>query len=85
MGKGKGGGFSGGGFSGTNGGIMGSGVFGHFGSTVVCKAEDSSIYCQFVKIFNILIMFLMVIFVIYLVYTFYNLWFSSSRRGTSKK
>ena len=32
-----------------NGGILGSGVFGLFGSTVSCKDSDNSYYCNFVK------------------------------------
>jgi hypothetical protein len=35
-----------------NGGILGSGVFGMFGSTVNCKDADNSFYCNFVKFFN---------------------------------
>jgi len=31
----------------SNGGIMGSGVFGMFGTTIQCKSEDNSLYCSF--------------------------------------
>jgi len=90
MGKNKGGGLvgggvGGGGVSGMNGGIMGSGVFGHFGSTVHCNSNDGSMYCEFVKIFNVLIMCLMIFVIIYLVYTFSKIWFSNSSRGGSSK
>jgi hypothetical protein len=47
-----------------NGGILGSGVFGFFGSTVHCKDSDNSFYCNFVKFFNFVIMAL-VLFVIF--------------------
>jgi hypothetical protein len=47
-----------------NGGILGSGVFGFFGSTVHCKDSDNSYYCNFVKFFNFVIMAL-VLFVIF--------------------
>ena len=52
-----------------NGGIMGSGVFGLFGSIVNCKAEDEGVYCSIVKMFNLMIMFLIACFVFYLVYS----------------
>ena len=47
-----------------NGGILGSGIFGMFGSTVNCKDSDNSYYCNFVKFFNFIIMGL-VLFVIF--------------------
>lgn len=52
-----------------NGGILGSGVFGLFGSTVSCKDSDNSFYCNFVKFFNFLIMFLVIAYVIFIAYT----------------
>jgi hypothetical protein len=55
-----------------NGGIMGSGVFGMFGSTVNCKAEDNSIYCSIIKIFNIMIILFIVCIFIYFLYSWYN-------------
>ena len=64
-----------------NGGIMGTGVFGMFGSVVNCKAEDGSTYCEFVKIFNVLIMLLVIFFIIYFVYTFFQTSFSSKHVG----
>ena len=45
---------SGGSTSGGNGGIMGSGVFGLFGTTIHCPASDTSYYCTFMKFFNII-------------------------------
>jgi hypothetical protein len=50
-----------------NGGILGSGVFGLFGSTVSCKDSDNSFYCNFVKFFNFLIMILTILFIIYII------------------
>lgn len=55
-----------------NGGILGSGIFGLFGSVVNCNASDDSIYCNIVKIFNLLIMFGVVLFILY---TAYNIFF----------
>ena len=48
-----------------NGGILGSGIFGLFGSTVTCDSETSSLYCNFVKGFNVLIMLLVILGVLY--------------------
>lgn len=53
-----------------NGGILGSGVFGLFGSTVSCKDSDKSYYCNFVKFFNLFIMLLVIVYIIFVAYTF---------------
>ncbi len=55
--------------SSSNGGILGSGVFGLFGSTVTCKAEDNSVYCQIIKLFNLLIILFVVGFIVVFVYS----------------
>lgn len=52
-----------------NGGIMGSGIFGFFGTTIQCPASDTSYYCNFMKIFNV---FMIVCFLIFILYTAYN-------------
>ena len=67
-----------------NGGIMGSGVFGLFGSTIVCKAEDESIYCSFVKIINMIFMSFILFFILYLVYNVLTMWFRTNR-GTGRR
>jgi hypothetical protein len=56
--------------SGSNGGIMGSGIFGVFGTTIKCDSKDDSMYCNIMKLFNILIVFFVVCFIIYFVYTY---------------
>lgn len=55
---------------GGNGGILGSGIFGMFGTTIHCNATDNSMYCNIMKLFNILIVVLIVSFIIYFVYTY---------------
>ena len=55
----------------SNGGIMGSGIFGHIGTTIMCKAEDNSAYCTFMKFMNVVIMGLLLLGIIYLVYYFF--------------
>jgi hypothetical protein len=55
-----------------NGGIMGSGIFGMFGSTVHCNANDNSFYCSIVKIVNMIIMFFFFTVIIYLLYLAFN-------------
>ena len=55
-----------------NGGILGSGIFGLFGSTVTCDSETSSLYCNFVKGFNVLIMLLVILGVLYFALTFFG-------------
>ena len=55
-----------------NGGIMGSGIYGMFGSTVVCNSTDTSFYCSMTKFVNQIFMFLTIAFfvlvVLYVVY-----------------
>ena len=64
-----------------NGGIMGSGIFGFFGTTIQCPASDTSYYCSFIKIFNV---FMIVCFILFILYTAYNYimpnYFSKKRR-----
>lgn len=57
----------------SNGGILGSGVFGMVGSVVQCKADDNSWYCSLTKLVSGLIMILFLIFlVISIIYLFLN-------------
>lgn len=51
-----------------NGGIMGSGIFGMFGTTVQCKADDNSAFCMLSKTVNVIIMIGFLIFVLYIIY-----------------
>jgi hypothetical protein len=55
-----------------NAGIMGSGIFGMFGSTVHCKADDNSMFCTLSKFVNVIIMFFFLIMVFYLLYVAFN-------------
>jgi hypothetical protein len=57
--------------TGGNGGIMGSGVFGLFGTTIQCPASDTSLYCSFMKIFNVLIVMIIVFTILFYAYTFF--------------
>jgi hypothetical protein len=63
-----------------NGGIMGSGVFGFFGTTIQCPASDTSFYCSFMKLFNMFIVFFIIIFIFW---TIYNFWVNN--RSTRKR
>jgi len=55
--------------SANNGGILGSGIFGLFGTTIQCKSEDDSIYCNIMKLFNLLIVVFVVAFVLYYIFS----------------
>jgi hypothetical protein len=55
-----------------NGGIMGSGIFGMFGSTVHCDANSNSFYCSITKLVNLMMMFFFLAIVIYLIYIAFN-------------
>ena len=52
--------------------IMGSGVFGNFGSIVKCEATDDSIFCTIMKLFNILLVIFILLYFIYLGYIAYK-------------
>jgi len=56
-----------------NGGIMGSGIFGFFGTTIQCPASDTSLYCSFMKIFNVLIVVGIVFFILYAAYNYFSM------------
>ena len=53
-----------------NGGIMGTGIFGFFGTTIQCPASDTSYYCSFMKIFNIIMILGVVFFILYTAYNY---------------
>lgn len=57
--------------TGVGGGILGSGIFGIFGTTIRCDSKDDSTYCNIMKIFNLLIVFFVVIYILYIVYNFF--------------
>ena len=64
-----------------NGGILGSGIFGMFGSQVVCKGTDDTIYCNIMKWFNVLIVIIMFFVILYFIYyVLKNFVFSSNKR-----
>lgn len=53
---------------GGGGGILGSGIFGFFGTTIRCDSNDNSTYCNVMKLFNLLIVFFVVAYILYIVY-----------------
>lgn len=59
------------GHSSSNGGIMGSGIFGFFGTTIHCNSTDNSMYCNIMKLFNLLIILTVVFYIMYLAYYFF--------------
>ncbi len=64
------------------GGLFNSGIFAFFGTTVNCDADDDSIYCNIMKMFNLLLVFL---FVIYILSFIINFLFHPSYKGGNKK
>jgi membrane associated rhomboid family serine protease len=64
-----------------NGGILGSGIFGMFGTIIQCQSTDDSLYCNIMKFFNLFFMILLVIFVLWVIYSVsYPLLFSKRGR-----
>jgi hypothetical protein len=66
---------------GGNGGIMGSGIFGMFGTTVHCDSKDDSYFCELSKVVNGLIMVIFLAIIVYLIYAFATGKFSSVKGG----
>jgi hypothetical protein len=56
--------------SSSNGGIMGTGIFGFFGTTIKCDSTDDSIYCNIMKLFNLLIVLFVICYMVYIAYTY---------------
>jgi hypothetical protein len=52
------------------GGMLGSGIHGMFGTTIVCKSDDTSYYCMFSKLLNSIMMFFMFAVILYIAYTY---------------
>ena len=50
------------------GGILGSGIFGIFGTTIKCDSKDDSTFCNIMKLFNLLIVFFVVAYILYIAY-----------------
>jgi hypothetical protein len=71
--------------TGGNGGIMGSGIFGMFGTTVHCKAEDNSMFCTLSKFVNVIIMVFFLCFVFYLIYIAFNYFRSGGKMFGGRK
>jgi hypothetical protein len=67
-----------------NGGIMNSGIFGMFGSTVHCDANNNSFYCSITKLVNLIIMFFFLAMVVYLLYVAYN-YFTKGKKIMARK
>lgn len=65
----------------SNGGVLGSGIFGVFGTTIQCASTDTSMYCSIMKLFNLLIIFLVVGIIAYYGYLyFFSSYSKKSRR-----
>uniref|UniRef100_A0A6C0JLA7 Uncharacterized protein n=1 Tax=viral metagenome TaxID=1070528 RepID=A0A6C0JLA7_9ZZZZ len=64
-----------------NGGIMGSGIFGHFGTLINCDSKDDSMYCNIMKFFNLFLLLVMFLVIFYFAYTlFIKPYFNSKKR-----
>jgi hypothetical protein len=53
---------------GGGGGILGSGIFGLFGTTIKCDSTDDSMYCNIMKLFNLFMVVLIVAYILYIAY-----------------
>jgi hypothetical protein len=55
------------------------GIF--FGNVVNCDSKDESMYCQLVKLFNVLIMVVIILYVLYFVYYYVSPYLFSGKRS----
>jgi len=68
-----------------NGGILGSGIFGHFGSVVQCDANDDSMFCTLTKFVSTIAMLIFLAVLAYLIYyVFKTVTYSGSIGNGSK-
>ena len=51
-------------------GMFGSGIFGFLGTTIVCNASDTSMYCQIMKGINIIIVLVCILLVFYFLFLY---------------
>jgi len=51
-------------------GMFGSGIFGFLGTTIVCNATDTSLYCQLMKAVNVLFILVCIVLILYFVYLY---------------
>lgn len=65
----------------SNGGIMGSGIFGAFGTFINCDSKDDSMYCNIMKLFNLMIVVIIVCVILYYIYIFL---FASQKKYSSR-
>lgn len=61
-------------------GMMGTGVHGMLGTTILCKSDDTSYYCMFSKMLNSIIMFFVFVVILYAAYTYLMPMFSKKSR-----
>jgi hypothetical protein len=54
----------------SGGGLFGSGIFGFLGTTIVCNATDTSMYCQIMKAVNIIILIASISLILYFLYLY---------------
>ena len=64
----------------SNGGILGSGIVGFFGTTIKCDSTDTSMYCNIMKLFNLLIVLFVVSYIIYFAYLYFAPSFKLNKR-----
>lgn len=55
-------------FGQSSGGMMGTGVHGVLGTTILCKSDDTSYYCMFSKLLNSIIMFFVFAVILFTAY-----------------
>lgn len=51
-----------------NGGIGGSGVHGFIGTSVICKSEDTSLYCNFMKFMTVIMNIIVLCVILFVLY-----------------
>lgn len=50
--------------------FLGAGLVGVFGTTIKCEATDTSLFCNIMKLLNVIIAFFIIICIFYTIYTY---------------
>jgi hypothetical protein len=66
----------------TGGGGFGGigGILGFFGTTIKCDSTDESIFCNIMKMFNLLIVFVIIVYMIWIAYNLVYPWWQKRLR-----
>jgi hypothetical protein len=60
--------------------FLGAGLVGVFGTTIKCEATDNSLFCNIMKLLNVIIAFFIIICIFYTIYTYASPFLKKGRK-----